>query len=131
MTSYFNVEWQRDPSDPESGLYISKTNAIMVEKLLTQLFGCSYDLTVLKYDADAIEDIYYDDGQLICYAAWLQYSERAQYQRTEDVPFYSEYKEVVFTIEGDEFVDGSITLSLRMVNNDLGYMITDFTCSRY
>ena len=130
-TSYFNVEWQRDPSDPESGLYISKTNAIMVEKLLTQLFGGSYDLTALRYDADAIVDIYYDDGQLICYAAWLQYSEWAQYQRTEDVPYYNEYKKIVFTIEGDEYVDGYITLSLRMVNNGLGYMITDFTCSRY
>ena len=128
---YLDVEWKEDTSDPDSYRAYTKTSATTVGNFLTQLFGGTYDLTTFSHDADAYVDLYYDDGQFICSAVGMEWCEWAWPERTEDDPIYDQYKNVVFSVGGDEFVDGYITLSLRMVNNDLGYMITSYTCSKY
>ena len=126
---YLDVEWQKDASDPYSYREYTKISAATVGNFLTQLFGGTYDLTTFTHDADAFVDLYYDNGQLICFAGGIELDEGAWYERTEDV--YDQYKDVVFSVGGNEYVAGSVTLSLRMVNNDLGYMITSYTCSKY
>ena len=127
---YLDVEWKEDTSDPYLRGY-TKISAATVGNFLTQLFGGTYDLTTFTHDADAFVDLYYDDGQLICSACWIDLFEGAWPERTEDDPIYNQYKDVVFSVGGNEYVAGSVTLSLRMVNNDLGYMITSYTCSKY
>ena len=126
-----DVEWKDDTSNPDEWRDYTKISAATVGNFLTQLFGGTYDLTTFTHDADAFVDLYYDDGQLICSAGWIELDEWAWYERTEADPIYDQYKDVVFSVGGDEYVAGSVALSLRMVNNDLGYMITSYTCSKY
>lgn len=102
-----------------------QTDGTEVENLLHNLFGGTYDLTVLDSDVNFESGCYYTDGQLVAYMAAIGQSEIAVFQSTKDDDYYRQYCTVTFNIEQDyEGVTGTVTLSLHKVNNDLGYVIT-------
>ena len=102
-----------------------QTDGTEVENLLHNLFGGTYDLTVLDSDVNFGSGCYYTDGQLVAYMAAIGQSEIAVFQSTKDDDYYRQYCTVTFNIEQDyEGVTGTVTLSLHKVNNDLGYVIT-------
>ena len=106
-----------------------QTDGTEVENLLHNLFGGTYDLTVLDSDVNFESVCYYTDGQLVTLAASGE-NEGAVFQSSKDDDYYRQFCTVTFKIENDfEGVTGTVTLSLHKVNNDLGYVITSIECA--
>lgn len=110
-------------------------DASEAQMLLTNLFDRSYDLTVLNYIWGKYDDfwngIYYSDGTLILGTTSAQgFDHYMEYNTmTENVDLYETLYEVSFLAKDDSGDSlGSVTLKLRSVNNDLGYVV--YSCVR-
>lgn len=105
------------------------------QSLLASLFERSYDLTAINDIWDSYGEywsgIYYSDGTLVLGNASAQgFDHHMEYDTlTETVELYETLYEVTFLAKND-FGDrlGSVTLKLRSVNNDLGYVV--YSCVR-